>query len=432
MAFDGITIANLVYELNQTVLNSKINKIAQPENDELLLTCKGTSGTFRVAISASASLPFVYLTDENKPSPLQAPTFCMVLRKHIANGRIIGISQPHMERIINFEIEHLNEMGDLCHKTLIVELMGKHSNIIFCNEDGTIIDSIKRVPVSVSSVREVLPGKTYFIPATQGEKYNPLVTSLEDIQEILRTKPMTVTKAIYTTFVGISPLLASEIAFRAGLDGDQPIASYSEDEYLHLCNTFYWFMQDILEHKFVPCIIRDGKEPKEFASVQLTQFADLDTQIYDSVSEVLEVFYSEKNVYTRIRQKSVDLRRIVTTALERNQKKYVLQQKQMKDSERKEKYKVYGELIQAFGYGLEEGAKELIAQNYYDENKEIKIPLDPTLSPQENAQKYFDKYGKMKRTAEALEKLLEETKSEIDHLESIQNSLDIKINMVRF
>lgn len=428
MAFDGITIANLVYELNQTVLNSKINKIAQPENDELLLTCKGSGGTYRLAISASASLPFVYLTGENKPSPLQAPTFCMVLRKHIANGRIIGISQPHMERIINFEIEHLNEMGDLCHKTLIVELMGKHSNIIFCNEDGTIIDSIKRVPVSVSSVREVLPGKTYFIPATQGEKYNPLVTSLEDIQEILRTKPMTVTKAIYTTFVGISPLLASEIAFRAGLDGDQPIASYSEDEYLHLCNTFYWFMQDILEHKFVPCIIRDGKEPKEFASVQLTQFADLDTQIYDSVSEVLEVFYSEKNVYTRIRQKSVDLRRIVTTALERNQKKYVLQQKQMKDSERKEKYKVYGELIQAFGYGLEEGAKELIAQNYYDENKEIKIPLDPTLSPQENAQKYFDKYGKMKRTAEALEKLLEETKAEIDHLESIQNSLDIALS----
>ena len=185
MAFDGITIANLVYELNQTVLNSKINKIAQPENDELLLTCKGNGGTYRLAISASASLPFVYLTGENKPSPLQAPTFCMVLRKHIANGRIIGISQPHMERIINFEIEHLNEMGDLCHKTLIVELMGKHSNIIFCNEDGTIIDSIKRVPVSVSSVREVLPGKTYFIPATQGEKYNPLVTSVEDIQKIL-------------------------------------------------------------------------------------------------------------------------------------------------------------------------------------------------------------------------------------------------------
>ena len=167
MAFDGIVIASLVHELNQTVLNSKISKIAQPENDELLLTCKGSNGQFRVAISASASLPFLYLTDENKPSPLTAPTFCMVLRKHIANGRITRIYQPHMERIINMEIEHLNEMGDLCHKTLIIELMGKHSNIIFCDDKGMIIDSIKHVSSAVSSLREVLPGKDYFIPATQ-------------------------------------------------------------------------------------------------------------------------------------------------------------------------------------------------------------------------------------------------------------------------
>ena len=166
MAFDGIVIAGLVHELNQTILNTKISKIAQPENDELLLTCKGSSGQFRVSISANASLPFLYLTDTNKTSPLQAPTFCMVLRKHIANGRIISITQPHMERIIHLKIEHLNEMGDLCHKTLVIELMGKHSNIIFCDEDGTIIDSIKHVSSAVSSLREVLPGRPYFIPAT--------------------------------------------------------------------------------------------------------------------------------------------------------------------------------------------------------------------------------------------------------------------------
>ncbi len=159
MAFDGIVIAGLVHELNQTILNTKISKIAQPENDELLLTCKGSSGQFRVSISANASLPFLYLTDTNKTSPLQAPTFCMVLRKHIANGRIISITQPHMERIIHLKIEHLNEMGDLCHKTLVIELMGKHSNIIFCDEDGTIIDSIKHVSSAVSSLREVLPGR---------------------------------------------------------------------------------------------------------------------------------------------------------------------------------------------------------------------------------------------------------------------------------
>lgn len=428
MALDGIVISNLVYELNQTILNAKISKIAQPENDELLLTLKGQNGAFRLAVSASASLPFVYLTEGNKQSPLQAPTFCMVLRKHIANGRIIRIFQPHMERIINFEIEHLNEMGDLCKKTLIVELMGKHSNIIFCNEDGTVIDSIKRVPASVSSVREVLPGKTYFIPSTQGEKYNPLMVTADEVRQILLSKPTTVTKAIYTSFTGISPVVASEIAYRAGIDGDQPVASYHEDMLLHISNHFCWMMEDLKENRFTPVIIRNGSEPKEFSSVALTEFSDFDTQTYASISKVLEVYYSEKNVYTRIRQKSVDLRKIVSTALERNQKKYGLQQKQMQDSVKKEKYKLYGELIQAFGYGLEEGARELIAQNYYDENREMKIPLDPMLSPQENAKRYFDKYGKMKRTEEALSKLLEETKSEIAHLESIQNSLDIAVS----
>ena len=178
MAFDGIVIANLVKELNETILNGRISKIAQPENDELLMTIKGVNGQIRLVLSASASLPLIYLTKENKPSPMTAPNFCMLLRKHIANGKITRIYQPHMERIINFEIEHLDELGDLCHKRLIVEIMGKHSNIIFCNEDDMIIDSIKHISAQVSSVREVLPGRTYFIPETQN-KLNPLETTEE-------------------------------------------------------------------------------------------------------------------------------------------------------------------------------------------------------------------------------------------------------------
>ena len=428
MAFDGIVIASLVHELNQTVLNSKISKIAQPENDELLLTCKGTNGQFRVSISASASLPFLYLTDENKPSPLTAPTFCMVLRKHIANGRITRIYQPHMERIINMEIEHLNEMGDVCHKTLIIELMGKHSNIIFCDDKGMIIDSIKHVSSAVSSLREVLPGKKYFIPATQEDKFNPLTTPADRIHEIISGKPLTVAKAIYTTFTGVSPLIASEIAYRAGIDADQPLASYSEEQLLHLCNHIAWFFDDVRANNFHPVIVRKGREPLEFAAVDLTMYHDYEIETYESISRMLEVYYAEKNVYSRIRQKSADLRRIVNTALERNQKKYQIQLKQQKDAEKREKYKLYGELINVYGYNLEEGAKELIAPNFYDDNKEIKIPLDPTKTARENSQKYFDRYGKLKRTAEALDTLLAETKAEIDHLESIQNSLDIALS----
>ena len=425
MALDGIVISNLVYELNNTLSNARISKIAQPETDELLFTCKGPNGNHRLAISASASLPFVYLTQENKPSPLQAPTFCMVLRKHIANGKILRVYQPGLERIIHFEVEHLNELGDLCKKTLIVELMGKHSNIIFCNEDGIIIDSIKRISSATSSLREVLPNREYFIPTTQEDKLNPLLISKETFISAIFQKPMGLSKAIYTTFTGISPLVANEITYRAGLDGDIPVSGLDEAQLLHLANHFVWFMEDIQEHKYTPNIVRNGKEPIDYASVPLTMYAHYEATTFDTISEVLENYYAEKNVYSRIRQKSVDLRKIVATALERNVKKYDLQIKQQRDAEKKDKYKLYGELLQAYGYGIEPGAKFAEVENYYDNNALIKIPLDADLSALDNSKKYFEKYGKLKRTSEALEGLIEETHTQIVHLESIQNALDI-------
>ena len=167
MAFDGVTIACVISELKKELIGGRLYKIAQPENDELLLTIKQPTGQKRLLLSASASLPLIYLTESNKPSPMTAPNFCMLLRKHLQNGRIVNISQPGLERIVHIDIEHLDEMGDLRHKTLVMELMGKHSNLIFCNDDNTIIDSIKRVSAAVSSVREVLPGKPYFIAHTQ-------------------------------------------------------------------------------------------------------------------------------------------------------------------------------------------------------------------------------------------------------------------------
>ena len=426
MAFDGIVVANLVCELNKTILNSKISKIAQPETDELLFTLKGQNGQFRLAMSASASLPFLYLTKQNKPSPLTALNFCMVLRKHIANGRIIGITQPDLERIIQFEIEHLDELGDLCHKKLIIELMGKHSNIIFCKEDGTIIDSIKHVSAQISSVREVLPGRMYFIPDTTHKK-NPLTVSQEDFLQTVCEKPEPIAKAIYTSYTGISPSIANEICFRAGVDGDFSMSSLHEDEKLHLFHNFDWFMTDIKEEHFSPNIMYKGKEPVEFASLPYTSYEEYTVTNYDSISEVLETYYASRNIYTRIRQKSSDLRRIVTTALERNRKKFLLQQKQLKDTEKREKYRIYGELLNTYGYHLESGAKKLEALNYYT-NEMITIPLDDQLSASENAKKYFDRYGKLKRTYEALTTLIEETKDEITHLESIATALDIAVS----
>lgn len=202
MAFDGITIANMVKEFQDTIVGGKINKIAQPEADELLITIKSNKTQYRLLISASASLPLIYFTDKNKTSPLTAPNFCMLLRKHIGSGRIVSVTQPDMERAIEFEIEHLNELGDLCHKILVVEIMGKHSNIIFLNEERMILDSIKHISGNVSSVREVLPGRAYFLPKTQ-EKYNPMTVSEEDFSQSVCEKPVNLSKALYTSLTGI-------------------------------------------------------------------------------------------------------------------------------------------------------------------------------------------------------------------------------------
>ena len=445
MAFDGITIANITKELSETLLGGRIYKIAQPESDELLLTIKNNGSQYRLLLSADASLPMVYLTETNKPSPMTAPGFCMLLRKHLQNARITAISQPGLERAIHLRLEHLNELGDLCEKKLIVEIMGKHSNIIFCDDKDQIIDSIKHISGMVSSVREVLPGRPYFIPQTQN-KWNPLrfsarytkegsslfFKSPEDSEDLtyvnlcapMKEKPMPLYKALYTTYTGLSPIIAQELCCRAGIDADMPANVLDEPALLAVHKTLADLMEQTACGSFSPVIVYDGREPLEYAAFPLTLYADKDMQPCKSISGVLERYYAERSVVTRIRQKSVDLRKIVQTALERNVKKYDLQMRQMKDTEKRDKYKVYGELINTYGYNVEPGAKSMEALNYYT-NETITIPLDSTLTPQENAQKYFDKYGKLKRTYEALSELTIQVKQEIEHLESILAALDI-------
>ena len=325
MAFDGIVIANLVHDIRQKLEGGKINKIAQPEKDELMFTVKNNKETLRLSVSASASLPLVYFTETNKPSPLTAPNFCMLLRKHIGTGRIVKVSQPGLERIIEFEIEHLDELGDLRKKRLIIELMGKHSNIIFCKEDGTILDSIKHVSAQVSSVREVLPGRMYFIPHTT-DKEDPLTISEETFANVIGSTPAPVQKALYQKLTGISPIIGTEICHLASIDGDRSANELSPAELTHLYHMFDLLMEDVKNGRFTPNIIYRSEEPVEFASVPLTCYdsAEYQAKSFDSISRLLDSYYSEKSAVTRIRQKSVDLRKIVQTALERNYKKYDL------------------------------------------------------------------------------------------------------------
>ncbi|WP_300767838.1 NFACT family protein [uncultured Acetatifactor sp.] len=444
MAFDGVTIANVVSELKRELTGGRLYKIAQPEADELLLTIKQPDGTKKLLISAQASLPLLYLTGESKPSPMTAPGFCMLLRKHLQNGRITGISQPGLERIVHIDVEHLDEMGDLRRKTLVVEIMGKHSNIIFCDSEGTIIDSIKHVSAAVSSLREVLPGKAYFIAATQ-DKLDALSTDGEAFRNALSARPQPVFKALYGSFTGISPVLAQELCYEAGIDADLPTAALGDSDYEGLYGAFSRMAEAIRQERFSPNIAYTDGSPVEFCALPLTMYgygrqdapstdsvnpgekpAGDYTVPYGSMSALLEHYYAEKNVLTHIRQKSADLRRIVQTALERNVKKYDLQLRQMKDTEKRDTYRIYGELLNTYGYSAEPGAKSLQALNYYTDET-VTIPLDPTLSAKENAQKYFDRYGKMKRTYEALSQLTVEVREEIQHLESVSTALDIAL-----
>ncbi len=424
MALDGITIAAVVKELNDKVKDCRIAKIAQPDDDELILTIKGTCGQVRFLISANASLPFAYLSDENKPSPLNAPAFCMALRKHISNGKIVKIEQPGLERIIVMHVEQLDEMGDMSEKKLIIELMGKHSNIIFTDKNDNIIDAIKHIGPTVSSVRLVLPGREYFIPNTT-EKLDPLSETRDNFILTLNRQNVPVNKFLYTTYSGISPLMGNELANRAGLDGDMSTAALSGTQIEDLYNEFKVLTDCINNGDFKPCVYMKGEEPTEFSAVRLSVYeSSLERKDHDSISETLSTYYREKEIYTRVRQKSTDIRRIISNAVERDSKKRDIQAKQLKDTDKMDKYRVYGELIHTYGYTVKDGEKSFEADNYYTGEK-ITIPLDSEISVMENAERYFNRYNKLKRTKEAVTEQLAQTEAELDYLATVTNAIDI-------
>lgn len=445
MAFDGITIAAIRKELADTLKDGRISKIAQPEPDELLLTIKTPQGQYKLVLSANPSLPLAYLTEENKVSPMTAPPFCMLLRKHIQNGKILSITQPDFERILVFEIEHLNELGDLCQKKLIVELMGKYSNIIFATEETElsdsgeytstikIIDSIKRISAAVSSVREVLPGKDYFIPTAEG-KTDPLLADKDTFIGTVTGKHEYCHKALLSSYTGISPLIAHEICNLADLS-DALASELTPKEATRLYDAFTSIFNRIKEENFTPVIYYEKEMPKEYSCVPVTSYenrgieannttVENKTIAYSSVCSLIRDYYSQKERHSRSRQKSADLRKIVSTILERDVKKYDLQCRQLKDTEKMDIYRIYGELLQTYGYSIAPGSKSATVDNYYT-NEPITIPLDETKTPLENARRYFDKYGKCKRTKEALTELIIQVKDEINHLETIMTALDI-------
>lgn len=422
MAFDGVVISNIVKDMKERLVGGRIYKIYQPEQDEINLVIKNQGTTYRLMLNASATLPLVYFLDANKLNPPTAPNFCMLLRKHIGNGRIVTVEQPGFERIIMMEIEHLDEMGDLCKKKLAIELMGKHSNIIFMEEDGRIIDSVKRIGAHISSVREVLPGYDYVLPPN--DKMNPFDVTEEYFKDTILEQSMSIEKAIYSSVTGFSKLIANELCYEAGIDGNFSTDSLADSNKDTLWNCYQSLIQRMREGNYVPVIVYRDEVPVAFSAVPLCMYEDFTIEQFDDISEVLSTFYSEKDTYSRMHQKSTDLRKVLSTAVERTAKKYDIHRKQLKDTDKREKYRIYGELLQTYGYEIQPGDKSITVINYYD-NQEVTIPLDENLTPVENANKYFDKYNKLKRTYEASLNLVKESKESLDHLLSLQNSMEM-------
>ena len=427
MALDGIVIAALVKELRDTLLGGHIQKIAMPEKNELLLTVKNHAAQHRLLISCEASLPLLYLQAENKPSPLTAPGFAMLLRKHIGSGKITAVEQLGLERIVRIETTQLNELGDIAPRALYTELMGKYSNIIFTDENDVILDSMRRVPASVSSLREVLPGRPYFVPEKL-QKTNPLELSETDFTAALTAQgSLPLDRALSSAFSGISSLIAQEVLFRTSLEPREVFDGLSSDKRNARYSVFSSLMETVRTERFEPVMYLRDEVPVEFSALPLETLKaeGLEARRYTSVSELLYSYYALRAESSRMRQKSSDLRRLVQNHLERSQRKRILQEKQLADSQKKEKYRIYGDLLNSYAYQIPAGADHYVAENFYDENRPLRIPLDKNLSPAENAKKYFDRYAKLKRTELAVGAELEKTVQEEAHLASVLTALEL-------
>ena len=441
MAFDGLFLSALVSEFKTTISGGKISKIVQSEKDEIQLTIKKEKQQFFLHLSANPSIPLVYLSDKGKTAPLTAPNFCMALRKHIGNGLIQDITQASrnlpeqgLERVLLLHISHRDELGDIGIKYLSIEIMGKYSNIILLKEDFTILDAIKRISSAQSSVREVLPGRKYFIP-DQFKKENLLCFPLESLQAFLENKknPNTerdsgmenLSELLFQSFSGLSPLSAREITLDAGLPQEQKLGCMSSLDYEKLSDAILLLRNRIREGDFTPQILYENGKSFDFSAIPVRQYSGnpaFHAEIFHSPSELLTFYYGGKEKEDRVRQKSADLKKQCSTLLERVSKKLSLQEKQLKDTEKKERFRIFGELLTTYGYSLKGGEKELICENYYN-GQEEHIPLEESLSPIENAKKYFDKYDKAKRTERNLSTQVKESKNTLEHLQSIVNSL---------
>jgi len=422
---DGIVLKNIAFDLNNILVGGRVDKITQPEKDELLIHIRAGRKKQRLLLSAQASMPRIHLTFKNKKNPLTPPSFCMLLRKYIGNGRILSVEQLGMERILKITLEQLNELGDLCRYGLIIEIMGKHSNIILINDQDMVLDSIKRIGYNLSSVRQVFPNKTYELPPNQDKKDITLLSSSIELKNDLSIFSEDIFKSIYQQYTGISPFMATHLCYASGINSNTSTTSLTTDDYDNLFKYIQIVQDNFINSNFKPVLLATPEgEFKDYHSMILTEeLPEIILKEYDDISTLIDSFYETKALQVRMKQKTFDLRRLIQTSLDRCYKKFDIQNRQQQDTENMGKFKIKGELILANQYLIKPTDTEVTVLNYYT-NEEMTIVLDPNKTSIENANKAFDKYNKKKRTLIAVKGQIKLTNVELQYLESVKYAVE--------
>ena len=436
MPLDAICLQAVVEELRPQLLNLRIDKVQQPARDQVILLLRGNK---RLLLNAGANAPRIQLTETARDNPAEPPMFCMLLRKHLVGARVADITQPLLERLVRLELDITDDFGQPGKRTLVLEAMGRRSNLILLDGEGRIIDCMRRVDADMSAQRQVLPGLYYEPPASVGRL--PVTEESEEgfRQKLAAANPERQLDAfLLDSYFGISPLMARELAFRTAGASDARLLELNETGRTNFWREIYQFSDAIKENKFTPIMLKKEGSPEEFACFPILQYGGLlEPERFDSFSALLDSFYEQRERQERVRQRGADLIRTATTARDRLRRKLAMQEKDYAATQDRDRLRICGDLITSNLYRMERGQSKLVCENFYDENcAETTIHLDPLLTPQQNAAKYYKRYTKAKtaekylreqmefarRDAEYLESVLEE----ISHAETEQDFIDIR------
>lgn len=423
MSFDGIFTKAVVDEIYPLLLNGKINKINQPDKNEINIQIYNKEN-YKLLMSCANNLSRIHLSEKNKKNPITAYNFCMLLRKHLVGGTIKNIYQHKMDRVVCFEIENLNELKELSKKLLIIEIMGKHSNIILVDkESNKIIDSIKHIDSRQSSIREVFPNKDYFF--VKDEKENILEENYKLPSEILKvSEPILMKKFFYTNYLGFSPIVSYELLHNSNVDSDTNSANLDAESIRRIDENFVKLVEKIKNKNYFLIFIKDdANNNKDFYCFDLSLYENKEK--VESISSLVENFYHNNSLRDRINQKASGFKKILTTKLNRLTNKYLAMNDELLNNQSKEDLKIFADLLSINIYKLQKGMEKVTVENIYDNMQEIEISLDEKKSPRENIEAYYKKYKKLKTADEIIKAELPKIEEEMKYIKQILETIEI-------